>query len=199
MEKAQVDELVYQALETEMGGVKVYRMAIRCAQNPDLKEEWEKYLEQTENHERVLRDVCDKLSLDAEKQTPGRQIVRHKGAALVGSMEMALKFGDLAAAQLVAAECVVDAETKDHQNWELIGQVAGQLKGAEGEALRAAYEEVEDEEDEHLYHTQGWCRELWIESLGLPAQLPPPEEKKDVKTAIGAARAKAARKPGKKK
>jgi rubrerythrin len=199
MEKAQVDELVYQALETEMGGVKVYRMAIRCAQNPDLKEEWEKYLEQTENHERILRDVCDKLSLDAEKQTPGRQIVRHKGAALVGSMEMALKFGDLAAAQLVAAECVVDAETKDHQNWELIGQVAGQLKGAEGEALRAAYEEVEDEEDEHLYHTQGWCRELWIESLGLPAQLPPPEEKKDVKTAIGAARAKAARKPGKKK
>jgi hypothetical protein len=99
----------------------------------------------------------------------------------------------------VAAECVVDAETKDHQNWELIGQVADQLKGAEGEALRAAYEEVEDEEDEHLYHTQGWCRELWIESLGLPAQLPPPEEKKDVKTAIGAARAKAARKPGKKK
>jgi ferritin-like metal-binding protein YciE len=97
MEKAQVDELVYQALETEMGGVKVYRMAIRCAQNPDLNEEWEKYLEQTENHERILRDVCDKLSLDAEKQTPGRQIVRHKGAALVGSMEMALKFGDLAA------------------------------------------------------------------------------------------------------
>jgi hypothetical protein len=199
MEKAQVDELVYQALETEMGGVKVYRTAIRCAQNADLKEEWEKYLEQTENHERILRDVCDKLSLDAEKQTPGRQIVRHKGAALVGAMELALRSGDLAAAQLVACECVVDAETKDHQNWELIGKVADNLKGEQGDTLRAAYEEVEDEEDEHLYHTTGWCRELWIESLGLPAQLPPPEEKKDVKTAIGAARAKAARKPGKKK
>jgi hypothetical protein len=35
MERSQVDELVYQALETEMGGVKVYRTAIRCAQNPD--------------------------------------------------------------------------------------------------------------------------------------------------------------------
>src|SRR4029453_5898423 len=124
MDKAQVDELVYQALETEMGGVKVYRTAIRCAQNADLKEEWEKYLEQTENHERILRDVCDKLSLDAEKQTPGRQVVRHKGAALVGAMELALRAGDLAAAQLVACECVVDAETKDHQNWELIAQVA---------------------------------------------------------------------------
>ena len=37
-------------------------------------------------------------------------------------------------------------------------------------------------------------RELWIESLGLPAVLPPPEEEKEVKTAIGAARAKKARK-----
>ena len=49
------------------------------------------------------------------------------------------------------------------------------------------YEEVEDQEDEHLYHTKGWCRELWLESLGLKAVLPPPEERKHVKTAIGAA------------
>jgi hypothetical protein len=39
----------------------------------------------------------------------------------------------------------------------------------------------------------GWTRELWIESLGMPAVLPPPEEEKDVKTAIGADRARQAR------
>jgi hypothetical protein len=33
----------------------------------------------------------------------------------------------------------------------------------------------------------------------MPAQLPPPEEEKDVKTAIGAARAKAQRKTNSKK
>jgi hypothetical protein len=48
--------------------------------------------------------------------------------------------------------------------------------------LREAVEEVEDEEDEHLYHTKGWARELWIEALGMPAVLPPPEEEKDVRT-----------------
>jgi hypothetical protein len=53
--------------------------------------------------------------------------------------------------------------------------------------------EVEEQEDEHLYHGMGWCRELRCESSGLPAVLPPPEEEKDVKTAIGAARAKKAR------
>ena len=36
---------------------------------------------------------------------------------------LAKQAGDPVAAQLVAAECVVDAETKDHANWELIGKV----------------------------------------------------------------------------
>jgi len=106
---------------------------------------------------------------------------------------MALESGEPAAAQLVAAECVTLAETKDHLNWELIGEAARKLKGDEAKALKAAHEEVEEQEDEHLYHTSGWTRELWIESLGMPAVLPPPEEEKDVKTAIGAARAKHAR------
>ena len=85
------------------------------------------------------------------------------------------------------------AETKDHLNWELIGEAAKKAKGDVAKALKEAHGEVEDEEDEHLYHTAGWTRELWIESLGMPAVLPPPEEEKDVKTAIGAARAKNAR------
>ncbi len=88
---------------------------------------------------------------------------------------------------------MVLAETKDHQNWELLSKCAEKAKGREQKALTAACEEVEDEEDEHIYHSKGWCRELWIQSLGMPAVLPPPEEEKDVKTAIGAARAEQAR------
>jgi hypothetical protein len=59
--------------------------------------------------------------------------------------------------------------------------------------LMPAYEQVEKEEDEHLYHTKGWTRELWIEALGMPAVLPPPEEEQDVTTAEEAAKAKKAR------
>ena len=36
-------------------------------------------------------------------------------------MEIALMAGKPEAAQIVAAECVVQAETKDHMNWQLIG------------------------------------------------------------------------------
>ena len=193
MNEKQLNELLYQALETELGGVQVYTTAIRCAENEELKEEWEKYLEQTRNHVRIVQGVMETLGLDREKETSGRMIVRHIGESLVKSMEMALESGEPGAAQLVAAEAVVLAETKDHLNWHLIGEAAEKAKGDVAKALKEAHEEVEEEEDEHLYHTTGWSRELWIKSLGMRAVLPPPEEVKDVKTAIGAARAQNAR------
>jgi rubrerythrin len=193
MKKEQLNELLYQALETEMGGVQIYTTALKCVVNSDLKKEWEEYLGQTQNHVRVVRDLLGRLELDPEAQTPGRQVVKHIGESLVEAMEMALREGNRQAAEIVAAECVVLAETKDHLNWELIGEAAKKLKGETAQALKKAHDEVEDEEDEHLYHTAGWCREMWIEALGMPAVLPPPEEEKEVKTAIGAARAKQAR------
>jgi hypothetical protein len=193
LNREQVIDLLYQALETEMGGIQIYTTAIECAKNDDLLEEWTKYLEQTERHEEILEGVFETFKLDPSKMTPTRAIVRSKAKALVDAMKQAQKTAP-DAAELIACECVIDAEHKDHSNWELIGMLAGKLEGAEAKALKAAHEEVEEEEDEHLYHSQGWCRELAIAALGLAAALPPPEEVKDVKTAIGAARAKAGRK-----
>lgn len=193
MNRLQLKELLLQSLEHERGGILVYKTALKCVVNEDLEEEWQEYLKQTQNHERVLLATCEALGVDPEQDTPGREIVKKMGSALVASMEAARAGGDRAAAQLVACECVVLAETKDHLDWELLGKCAEKLSGSDREALKAAVEEVEDQEDEHLYHTKGWCRELWLESLGLKAVLPPPEERKHVKTAIGAARAELAR------
>jgi rubrerythrin len=195
MKNEQVAELLYQALETEKGGIQIYETALKCVVNDDLRKEWEEYLEQTRNHEQIVLAVMEKLGLDPETETPGREVVRHIGESLVKAMDMALENAqERDAAQVVACECVVLAETKDHLNWELIHEVAEKAKGEQRDALKAAYEQVEEQEDEHLYHTAGWGRELWIKALGMPAVLPPPEEEKEVKSAIGAARAKMARK-----
>lgn len=190
--RKQLEELLYQALETEKGGVLVYTTALTCVKNADLKKEWQEYLAQTKHHVEVVEGVFETFGLDPARETPGRKIVRGKAESLIAAMELARKEAP-DAAELVAAECVVDAETKDHQNWELLGESAKTLKGDEKAALSEACEAVEDEEDEHLYHTAGWCRELWMKSLGLPAVLPPPEERKDVKTELEAAKAKGAR------
>jgi hypothetical protein len=190
MISAQLKELVLQSLTHERGGVLVYETALECAVNDDLRNEWTTYHSQTQNHVAVLTDVCESLGLDADEMTPGCQIVQHTGKALVKAMKMALAEGDAAAAELVACECVVLAETKDHADWGLLSECAQALEGEAASVLTAAVEQIEDEEDEHLYHTQGWCRELWLKSLGLKAVLPPPEERKNVKSAAGAAKAK---------
>jgi hypothetical protein len=192
MKNQQVEELILQSLEHEIGGVAVYQAALKCAVHPGLKKEWSKYLEETRSHVTALEGACSALGIDPKRATPGRAVVRHIGAALVQAMDMARSAGDPAAAEIVAAECVVLAETKDHLDWELIKKCGEHLTGAAGGALTEAASTIEDQEDEHLYHTKGWCRELWVKSLGMTAVIPPPEEVQKVKTAIGAARAEQA-------
>jgi rubrerythrin len=193
VEEKELRELLYQTLETELGGVRIYETALRCARNDDLRKEWTEYHEQTQRHVELVLGAFEKLGYDPEKDSQGRDVVRHIGGSLVKAMEMALAHTSPDAAEIVAAECVTLAETKDHLNWELVGEAVKKLTGEGAKALRAAHKQVEEEEDEHLYHNTGWTRELWIDALGLSAVLPPPEEQKDVKTAIGAARAKQAR------
>ncbi|WP_158982979.1 hypothetical protein [Lysobacter panacisoli] len=190
---AQVHELLYQALETEVGGIDIYTTAIKCAVNDDLRKEWGEYLGETRTHRAVLLNVFEMLELDPDTRSPGRDVVAHIGASLVEAMNLAKRSGDARAAELVATECVVLAETKDHGNWELIGKVAEQATGEMARVLKQAHDAVEQDEDHHLYHTKGWSRELWLQSLGIPAVLPPPEEVKQVETAIGASRAEQSR------
>ena len=190
MISAQFIELLLQSLEHERAGVKVYSTALKCAYRPDLHAEWETYLAQTLEHVEALVELCEVFDVDPFTATPGTQIVKALGTSLVEAMNTALAAGDPAAAQIVAAECIVIAETKDHLDWELLGEAAKALSGEERQAVQQAYEKIEEEEDEHLYHTQGWCRELWLESLGLSAELPPPEEIHDVSSAAEAQQAK---------
>lgn len=186
---APIQDLLYQSLETELGGVEIYRTALECAINEKLTKEWEKYLDETKTHVETMREVLTDLQLDPEKDTPGRTVVRHIGKSLCKAMQLAKGGDDPAAAELVAAECVTLAETKDHMNWELLSKLVEDGL-VESKVLAEAVGRIEDEEDEHLYHTTGWTRELWIEALGMKAVLPPPEEKRSVKSMAEAAVAK---------
>ena len=82
MNKMQRDDLLQQMLETEMGGVKIYRTALQCVLNSDLKEEWEKYLDQTKNHVSIVQKLMAELGVEP-KETPSRKVVRHIGESLV--------------------------------------------------------------------------------------------------------------------
>jgi len=194
MIEAKLKEHLLQSLVHERGGVLIYRTALECAVNQDLRKEWEKYLGQTQNHVVVLSQLCQALGWDPGEMTPNCKIVQHNGIALVTAMKMALAEGDPESAQLVACDSVLLAETKDHANWEIICECAKAAPASAADALQSACKQVEEEEDEHLYHTQGWARELRLKALGLKAEIPPPEEKRDVKSAAEAEGAKKSRK-----
>lgn len=70
MERVQLDELLYQALETELGGVQVYETAVKCAINEDLNEEWQKYLDETRHHVDVRTEVLGAFGLDRRLKRP---------------------------------------------------------------------------------------------------------------------------------
>ena len=91
MNRAKFEELLYQALETELGGVQIYEAALRCVKNDELKEEWEKYLEQTRRHVELLREGCATFGLDPDEEAPGREVVRHIGESFVKAIELAVK------------------------------------------------------------------------------------------------------------
>lgn len=192
MNRAQVEELLCQALETEIGGVRLYEAAIPAAQNAKLRKEWEQYLSETRHHEQVLRDLLNKFDIGVETETPGRTVVRHLGETLLEGIQNASGM-PAGQRQIVAAEAILQAELKDHLNWSLLAKVAAEMKGREAEWLTDACDSIEPQEDHHLYHNKGWVRELWAEHLGIPAVLPPPEEKMNVSSALGAATAESSR------
>lgn len=172
----QLKDLLLQMLETEIVGEQVYQTALGVVRNPDLKKEWQEYLAQTQSHRNVLQTLCEDLGIEPDARTAAREVVKHIGNALVQSIELARTNGTPQAAELIACECVVHAETKDHANWELLGKVAAAASGEQAQLLQQAHARVERDEDYHLFHSKGWCRELALQGLGLQAVLPPPEE-----------------------
>src|SRR5262249_51545897 len=123
------ESLLYQLLETEIGGVEGYETALQCVINDELREEWMQYLYETREHVGIAQDLLEGVGLDPEAEGRTRKLVRMSAKTLVQIMEDAMSEDDPETAQLTACACVVEAETRDHTNWQLLGEVAKHNKG----------------------------------------------------------------------
>lgn len=178
-----VRELLLQCLEAELGGVEVYRAALQCALHEDLRDDWTEYLAQTEEHVERVRDLCRVYGVDPDQETVGRQVGRHLCSSFVGAIRMARASAPAEDAEIVAAECVALAETKDQQNWELLGRLVDEGDLENVTAIEQACGEIEEQEEEHLDQALAWARELWAAALDLDADLPPSNEGDDERVA----------------
>ena len=87
-DRTQLEDLVLQMMETELGGEKIYRTALESAIHEDLHKEWEGYLQETLHHQQVVRGLCATLGLAPNQTTPTRAVVGHIGKALVQAIEL---------------------------------------------------------------------------------------------------------------
>jgi hypothetical protein len=181
MEPKHVKALLLQTLEHERGSVDIYQTALKCALNADLKAEWARCLAQTRSRELILTQLCRELSMNPEQMTPGREIKKYLGESLTSAMELAHESASPQEAQLIACECVTLSETITHSNWQRIEHCArDSLVEEQKQPLSTAVGQIKDAVDQQYYRARGWEHELWLESLGAEAVLPPPEEREAV-------------------
>ena len=120
----QVHERLLRSLERERGRVEIYDAAIRCAVDQDLTQEWRALRDKSQKEVTALEAACAELDVRPEREIAGLRVIRQMSASLVGVMRLALEAGDRAAAELVACECLVLAETKPHLGPESTGRAA---------------------------------------------------------------------------
>jgi len=171
----QLKEFLLQSLQQEQAGVLVYQTALECVTNEELRREWTQCLAQTERHVEVLRRTCQSFGLDPDESVSGREIVQHVGESLVVAMKTALVDRmDPTAAEIVACECVVLAETKDQAVWELLAECAAELDGEPAHLLTQACEKIVREEEEQRTRAKRWFKQLWRKYLNLKSSWPVP-------------------------
>jgi len=139
-------------LMTEQCGLQLYRVVAARSILPELRSTYEAFGRETAHHREVLVQLITQLGGDPDYVSPTARLVQFKASKL---LDAALMVGGLsmAEAEVSDLENVLLAETKDHANWHLLQQLT--LSGEQGQALQAAVDAVEDQEDGHL----SWARE----------------------------------------
>src|SRR5919202_3597036 len=155
-------------LMVEQGGFELYRVAAARATRPALRARYEEFGRQTAHHREVLVKLIAALGGDPDYVSPTARLAQYKASKLLGSAlqvdglsEQEIELNDL--------ENLLLAETKDHANWHLLSQLAQKASGDLKQALQAAVEEVEAQEDQHLEWARETLSELCVQMLNQKA------------------------------
>jgi rubrerythrin len=162
-----VADLLSGMLAHERCGAHLYRSVAGRSHNPMLKGRYEQFGEETQEHVEILERLVTSLGGNPFYVSPMARAVEGMDAKLVESTYLASGALDLMTAEMAMLDAVYLAETMCHTNWELLSKLCDTMEDGEPRAaVRAAVEEVEGQEDEHLE----WARTTKARLVQLQAQ-----------------------------
>jgi rubrerythrin len=159
-------------LMVEQGGLELYRVAANRSKTPKLKAKFEEFGRQTDRHRQVLVKLITDLGGDPNYVSPTARLAQYKASKLLGA---SLQVDGMSDEEIEAndLENLLLAETKDHSDWHILAQLAEMASGQMKEALQAAVDEVEEQEDEHLEWARETLTQMCVQMVNEKKAMPP--------------------------
>ena len=153
-----IADLLSSFLVHEQCGFHLYRTVSGLTKNPMLSTKYQEFGAQTEEHIGILEQLITDLGGKPGYVSPAARMTEAMNAKMMEAITLLSGSADENTVEQVMLEAVVLAETKDHANWKLLGQLAEKMPDGEAKnAFLAAVGQVEDQEDEHLE----WASSTW--------------------------------------
>jgi hypothetical protein len=151
-------DLLSAFLAHEQCGVHLYRVVAGATQNPILKNRYNAFLAQTEQHVTILETLISRLGGNPCYVSPSARLVHSLNTHILGGVVLAAGSADILPREMAMLEAVLLAETKDHADWAFLAALVNDLDASPvRDALQDAVDRVEPEEDEHVE----WARNTW--------------------------------------
>jgi rubrerythrin len=151
-------DLLSSFLMHEQCGLHLYRTAISMTVDPRLRERYEEFGAETEEHIRIFEDLIAACGGQPGYVSPTARLTEALDSKIHEAAILLPDGADDATLELAILEAVVLAETKCHSNWSLVQKLAAELpEGDARTAFQVAVDQVEEQEDEHIR----WARETW--------------------------------------
>jgi ferritin-like metal-binding protein YciE len=145
----------------ERCGFHLYRSVAGRTNNPVLKRKYEAFGDQTHQHIAILEDLVSTLGGDPGYVSPAARATEMMATGLLESTFLLEGSIDLMTCELVMLDAVLLAETRDHANWSGLAALASAFPaGTPRDAVKAAVDRVERDEDEHLTWAQDTRKKL---------------------------------------
>jgi rubrerythrin len=153
---AAVADLLSACLTHERCGVHLYRSVAGRSTDAMFQRRYEQFGAETEHHVEVLEGLIAAAGGNPSYVSPRARAVEASDTKLLESTFLVAGALEPIVQEMTLLDAVFLAETVDHANWQALGELAEQLPdGKIKAALRAAVEEVQAQEEEHL----GWARD----------------------------------------